>query len=53
MVEQKPPEVWSFFTGAMGLDLGLEQGGVQVTLANEIESRCCDTIASIALDCIS
>lgn len=45
MVEQHSPEIWSFFTGAMGLDLGLEQGGFHVTLANEVDSRCCETIA--------
>ena len=39
------PEIWSFFTGAMGLDLGLEETGLKVTLANETESRCCETIA--------
>lgn len=38
------PEVWSFFTGAMGLDLGLEQAGVHVTLANEIDPAFCKTI---------
>ena len=44
MVEQHSQEIWSFFTGAMGLDLGLEKGGFHVTLANEVDSRCCDTI---------
>lgn len=37
-------EVWSFFTGAMGLDLGLERVGVHVTLANEIDPAFCKTI---------
>jgi DNA (cytosine-5)-methyltransferase 1 len=37
-------EVWSFFTGAMGLDLGLEQAGVHVTLASEINPAYCRTI---------
>jgi len=30
-------EVWSFFSGAMGLDLGLEAAGLAATLANEID----------------
>lgn len=37
-------EVWSFFTGAMGLDLGLERAGLHVTLANEINQDYCKTI---------
>lgn len=37
-------EIWSFFTGAMGLDLGLASVGLHSTLANEIDSRFCDTI---------
>jgi len=37
-------EIWSFFTGAMGLDLGLETVGLQPTLANEIDPRFCETI---------
>ncbi len=39
-----PPEVWSFFSGAMGLDLGLEMAGVHPTLAVEMDSWCCTTI---------
>ncbi len=38
------PEVWSFFSGAMGLDLGLEMAGIHPTLAVEIDSWCCTTI---------
>ena len=38
------PEVWSFFSGAMGLDLGLEMAGVHPTLAVEIDPWCCKTI---------
>jgi DNA (cytosine-5)-methyltransferase 1 len=38
------PEIWSFFSGGMGLDLGLEQAGLETTLANEIDSVCCQTI---------
>ena len=37
-------EVWSFFTGAMGLDLGLELAGLPATLAVEIDQDCCATI---------
>lgn len=37
-------EIWSFFTGAMGLDLGLEAIGLHPTLANEIDRRFCETI---------
>lgn len=41
-----PPqrEVWSFFSGAMGLDLGLEAAGLKPTLANEIDRVFCRTI---------
>ncbi|MFM8497392.1 MAG: DNA cytosine methyltransferase, partial [Planctomycetia bacterium] len=38
------PEVWSFFSGAMGLDLGLEMAGIKPTLALEIDPWCCKTI---------
>lgn len=38
------PEIWSFFTGAMGLDLGLEEAGIHSTLAVELDSWCCKTI---------
>jgi DNA (cytosine-5)-methyltransferase 1 len=38
------PEVWSFFSGAMGLDLGLELAGIYPTLAVEIDPWCCKTI---------
>lgn len=37
-------EVWSFFSGAMGLDLGLEQAGLPIALAVEIDKWCCETI---------
>ena len=37
-------EIWSLFTGAMGLDLGLEVAGLHTTLANEINPRFCKTI---------
>lgn len=41
---RQSPEVWSFFSGAMGLDLGLEMAGVHPTLAVEIDSWCCTTV---------
>ena len=44
MADGSVREIWSFFSGAMGLDLGLEQGGLVPTLANEIDPRCCETI---------
>lgn len=37
-------EIWSFFSGAMGLDLGLHQAGLKTTLAVEIDRWCCETI---------
>ena len=45
----KPPkservEIWSFFSGAMGLDLGLETAGLVPTLAVEIDPIFCHTI---------
>lgn len=42
--EENPREVWSFFTGAMGLDLGLEEAGLGATLANEVDRTFCATI---------
>lgn len=44
MAPESRREVWSFFTGAMGLDLGLERGGFVPTLANENDPKCCETI---------
>ena len=44
MSEKSIKEIWSFFSGAMGLDLGLEQAGLIPTLGNEIDKQCCDTI---------
>lgn len=38
------PVVWSFFSGAMGLDLGLEAAGWHPSLAVEIEPIFCETI---------
>ncbi len=37
-------EIWSFFSGAMGLDLGLEAAGLTPTLAVEIDKTFCRTI---------
>jgi DNA (cytosine-5)-methyltransferase 1 len=37
-------EVWSFFSGAMGLDLGLESVGLHPTVAVELDHDCCNTI---------
>jgi len=36
--------VLSFFTGAMGLDLGLEEAGFETVLASEIDKACRETI---------
>jgi DNA (cytosine-5)-methyltransferase 1 len=36
--------VWSFFSGAMGLDLGLARAGLEPELAVEIEPLFCETI---------
>lgn len=35
----------SFFSGALGLDLGLEQAGIEVLLASEIDKACRETIS--------
>lgn len=37
-------EVWSLFSGAMGLDLGLESVGLRPSLAVEIDRAACETI---------
>lgn len=37
-------EVWSFFSGALGLDLGLHEAGIRTTLAVEVDKWCCQTI---------
>lgn len=37
-------EIWSFFSGAMGLDIGLAAAGFDVTFVNEIDKACCETI---------
>jgi DNA (cytosine-5)-methyltransferase 1 len=37
-------EVWSFFSGAMGLDLGFDRAGLPPTVCVEVNSDCCETI---------
>lgn len=37
-------EIWLFFSGAMGLDLGLESAGLGPTLCVELDRQCCQTI---------
>ena len=44
MAARRSREIWSFFSGALGLDLGFEQAGLPPTLANEIDKNCCETI---------
>lgn len=41
---KKKYTVVSLFSGAMGLDLGLEQVGIKTTLAVEFDKYCCATI---------
>ncbi len=42
---EEKPVVLSFFSGAMGLDLGLEKAGFQTLFASEIDNACRKTIA--------
>ncbi|MFZ4701688.1 MAG: DNA cytosine methyltransferase [Candidatus Methylumidiphilus sp.] len=42
---QSTPLVLSFFSGAMGLDIGLEHAGFDVRLACEVDKYCRQTIA--------
>jgi len=46
--KEKLPEIiaLSFFSGAMGLDIGLEKGGIEPILACEIDKYCRMTIAA-------
>ncbi len=37
-------EVWSFFSGAGGLDIGLTRAGLAPKLAVEIDEVCCETL---------
>lgn len=41
----KRPVALSFFSGAMGLDLGLERAGFEIRLACEVDKYCRQTIA--------
>ncbi len=43
-IDMSRREIWSFFTGAMGLDLGLERAGLNATLAVEKHPVFCGTI---------
>lgn len=38
------PIVWSFFSGAMGLDIGFAEGGLKPSLATDHDPWCCETI---------
>jgi DNA (cytosine-5)-methyltransferase 1 len=40
----KKPKYISFFSGALGLDLGLEKAGFECLAVNEIDKTCCETI---------
>ncbi len=44
-IDKKKPIAFSFFSGAMGLDLGVEKAGFEVRLACEIDKYCRQTIA--------
>jgi DNA (cytosine-5)-methyltransferase 1 len=41
---REKPLVLSFFSGGMGLDLGLEQAGLPASLCVELDRWCCETI---------
>lgn len=43
--KKSKPIALSFFSGAMGLDLGIEQAGFQIRLACEVDKYCRQTIA--------
>ena len=44
ILSKKKPIVLSFFSGAMGLDIGLEQAGFETLLCCEIDNSCRKTI---------
>ncbi|MDF1863351.1 MAG: DNA cytosine methyltransferase [Saprospiraceae bacterium] len=44
ILSDKKPIVLSFFSGAMGLDIGLEKAGFKTLLASEIDNACRKTI---------
>ena len=37
---KKRPIALSFFSGAMGMDIGLEKAGINIILASEIDNGC-------------
>lgn len=41
---KKKIKALSFFSGAMGLDIGLEKAGIEVLLASEVDKACRETI---------
>jgi len=43
-ISSNRPIALSFFSGAMGLDIGLEKAGIQTVLCSEIDSACRKTI---------
>lgn len=45
MKESRKIKAISFFSGAMGLDLGLEKAGIHVSLVSEIDKACRKTIS--------
>lgn len=45
MVKRDKPIALSFFSGAMGLDLGIEQAGFDIRLACEVDKYCRQTIS--------
>jgi site-specific DNA-cytosine methylase len=42
--DERSKVIWSFFTGAGGLDLGLERNGLHASLAVELDRDCCKTL---------
>ncbi|QNF17777.1 DNA cytosine methyltransferase [Aeromonas jandaei] len=44
IVDEKKPIALSFFSGAMGLDLGIEKAGFNIRLACEVDKYCRQTI---------
>jgi site-specific DNA-cytosine methylase len=49
MRRRKKPAIISLFTGAMGLDLGLEKAGFKTRVVVEIDRRALDTIKATDL----